>query len=69
MDEADVLLKSTIQVPVVSERFIGTIETHPTSIQVSTAVRSMEHRDKIPEKVRASPIGESFKRRLKGHDE
>jgi hypothetical protein len=35
----------------------------------SSAVRSVDHWNKLPEKKRASPSGESFKRRLTGHDE
>ncbi len=35
----------------------------------SSAVRPVEQWNKLPENVRASPSGESFKRRLKGHNE
>jgi hypothetical protein len=35
----------------------------------SSAIRSVKHWNKLTEKVRASPSGEAFKRRLKGHDE
>jgi hypothetical protein len=35
----------------------------------SSVVRSVEHWNKLPEKVRASPSGEAFKRRLKGNFE
>ncbi len=35
----------------------------------SFAVRSVDQWNKLPENVRASPSSESFKRRLKGHNE